>query len=293
MLRLQLVAPIPPADQTHPPSIIAANFAIHRSSDEWTIGEPSRHNIWYLEASRNTAHRTKEILMDTLSSRIAALESEVVKHRRDLRRARAMSIGLVVAVAACLIAASPGTRSVLDDLKVNSLQIVDANGKPRIDLRVLADGPAPGANVTIYDDKGRTKFGIQEDKDGATLVVHDDKGQIRSMIAADKNGGQLSFSDESLSTRVQLGAGKSGPNLVFRDENKVVRGTLGLGKDGPALAFFDEKRINRSLLVLRSVGPGLIFRDDADKSRCLFGIVTDGPVLKLYDVEGKPIAALP
>lgn len=231
--------------------------------------------------------------MDGLIERIAALELEVERARRVARRTRMVAIGLFAAIGFCFVAGSRAPTPIGDDLKVRSLQIVDANGKPRIDLRVLEAGPAPGAVLSLLNEKGHSVCSMQEDKEGTNIFFSDDAGRVRCAMGLDKRGASLAFADENQRTRLKLAAGDDSSDLVLTDADRVVRGSFRADKSATSLSLYDEKQVVRCQLSHRKAGPGMILRDEADKPRCLIGVTEIGPGIMLYDADRKAIASMP
>jgi len=141
--------------------------------------------------------------LDRIETRNARLEAE----NRWWKRA---SLAATAAASAALLVGQAGARDKDGDalkaktIEAQEITLVDATGKPRVEIGV--------------------------DKDGAGIDVRDVKGKVRLALGeggGDKAGGGagLWVFDEKERPRVGMGLGKEGTGLVVLDENgKPVAG---------------------------------------------------------------------
>jgi len=127
-----------------------------------------------------------------------------------------LAVCLVATVAA--IAYAAGKTSAPELIRAQKFELVDAEGRVRIEMSMGVNGQAPG--IRLLDEKGQRCAALSLLPDGRPgLLFLDEKG---------RGGAKLSLEADGR------------PILWLNDEKRKVRAALGLGPDGsPGLLLCD------------------------------------------------------
>ena len=154
----------------------------------------------------------------SLSARIAQLE-------RSLQRTRRITGAILSLFGATLLvgAATPAPNRTLE---LNSLKIVDAEGKVRL-LLTAATG------LSVLDADGTTRASLGVDGDGPGLILFGGKSVGRAILNVNRDGPALSFTGADNALRAIFALIPSGPGVVLFDEQQNERATLSVrGRSG-------------------------------------------------------------
>jgi hypothetical protein len=157
----------------------------------------------------------------TTDERIENLEKGLASARR-LNRWLLAAVGLALGVWILAgtfgptMAAAPAGGGVAKEIRANSFVVEDANGKVRLMLVALKEGPG----LSLFDENGNLRVALVATKDGPGLRLYDENGKDRAALAAPKIGPGLSLWDENGKVRAVLAAPKIGPGLSLFDENQ-------------------------------------------------------------------------
>lgn len=112
-------------------------------------------------------------------------EARLLKMERKLR---AITIVWLISLVAFLVLTGMAQRAASQEerMRVRGLAVVDAAGRPRILLSVLADGQS---GVTFWDTSGRMRLGLNMLVDGTVGVgLFDSAERIRGSLSARQDG---------------------------------------------------------------------------------------------------------
>jgi hypothetical protein len=135
---------------------------------------------------------------------------------RGLRRWR--SVGIVALSLATVVAAVAMADPPAKELRVETLRIVEQNGRDRIILTAVPGVP----DMTFLDPSGQTRLTLDIADDNKPVLVVSESGQAKG--------------------RLTLGIENGTPMLQLYDRNGVRRVTLGVPKDiGALIRIYDEE----------------------------------------------------
>lgn len=219
-------------------------------------------------------------------------EERLVEVERSLARAERrsylfLSIAAVLAVGV-LAGLSQTDHRQPEALTAKSLVIVDAAGKPRIELAVADDA----AFVKFRDQQGKCRLSMNAGPDGARLSLHDDHERSRAMLAIIKEGPSFSLIDEEDETRALFFTGKNGPMLTLMGpEGREAR--LAVTKEGSGLRLAQAGKKNCIDMASLSDGPSLFMTDQEGNNRCCVTVSKFGPGFTCRAPDGKPTWTAP
>jgi hypothetical protein len=126
--------------------------------------------------------------------------------------------GIVTLAVAAVVAAGAWADPPAKELRVETLRIVEPNGKDRIVLTAVPGVP----DMTFLDPGGHTRL---------TLDIADDNRPVLVISESGKTKGRL-----------ELGIENGSPTLQLYDRDGVKRVTIGIPKDiGALIRTYDEK----------------------------------------------------
>ena len=158
--------------------------------------------------------KSKEYEMVPAGS-LDALETVLMAMERRLRWTMA-GWGLSVIVLGLVAAFALGiVRDALRpaEIRVRTIQVVDAAGRTRADLGVGADGPG----LTLYDTAGKSRLGLLVTSEGPRIVLSDAYEAQRTLLEVGASG----MPDFTLSDSIGFQAILTPSTVLFHKDKKV------------------------------------------------------------------------
>lgn len=202
----------------------------------------------------------------TVEKRIEKMEMELARAKH---RNRLMLAGVMLTFVLLTAAMTAGVASREDVVRAKRFVVVDVNDKPRASLAVDSDG----TKLTLFDKNGKVRvcLGVIEDGPPA-LFLYDENEKNRVGLGIIEDGPGLVLSDERGNVRASLGVGKNAQELRFFNDNKKTSVGLKGTEDMRVFSMCDNKGNPRTLLSVSKNGPMLSLVDENGTPRACLGI---------------------
>lgn len=152
--------------------------------------------------------------MDTLETRVAALERSVRTWRR---------VGIVAICASVLgVMLGVGGTGVFEAIKTKNLTLVDNAGRKRAELRMVNSQPA----LKMFAANGRERLSVDVNGGTPGFALRDAGGNPAALFTAYPNALGLFVFDGDGSARVSLGLVDGTPGVDVHDPDGTVRASL-------------------------------------------------------------------
>lgn len=178
--------------------------------------------------------REAELVATDKESRLDEMERAVSRCHRSLSRQRLLMGSMGVLLSGMLLASAAREETVIDDLRVKNLSVVDNEGKVRIVAGTLPDGNA-ALRWFDSDGKGRLYAGTTREGSGAITWI-DPEAKIRMFAStgSDGNAGMWWF-DCDEKGRIAVGTDAKGlASVRWFDRDDKVRIAAGTTENGDA-----------------------------------------------------------
>ena len=147
---------------------------------------------------------------------------------------------IVGVLATVLIIVSMGATNQdenLGDIVVNSIKVVNENGK----LAAILNADESGGGLAIYNNDGKTAAILNADEPGGGLAIYNNDGKPAAGLIATESGGNLGIFNNDGKPAAGLNADEYGGNLrIFnKHEKKVATLQANKNSDG-AIGLYDR-----------------------------------------------------
>ena len=185
----------------------------------------------------------------------------------------------------------PQTKSsVIDEIVVRKLRVVDAQGKT---VAVLGKQDFPSGETGIleaYDTQGNAVLSLGQDSDGGKIAVIGKDGRLVGLRIDDAGGRVSVFGKDGGVADLHIDSGTGGALHVWGEDRKSAVG-LGINDTGGRVSVIGKDGVSRAGLVIDNAGPVVSVHGKNMKGAVLAVTDTGGQV-KIFGEGGKGTAAL-
>ena len=185
----------------------------------------------------------------------------------------------------------PQTKSsVIDEISVRKLRVVDAQGKT---VAVLGKQVFPSGEIGIlevHDTEGNTVLSLAQDSDGGRIAV---TGKDRGMVGlrVDDAGGRVSvIGKDGGVADLHIDGGAGGAVSVWGEDGKGAVG-LGINDTGGRVSVIGKDGVSKAGLVIDNAG-AVVSVHGKDMKGAVLTVTDTGGQVKIFGEGGKGTAAL-
>ena len=150
---------------------------------------------------------------------------------------KSVIIGVLATVLIIVSMGATNQDENLGDIVVNSIEVVNENGKTAAMLIVTESG----GGLAIYNNDGKTAAILNADESGGNLFLYNNDGKTAAGLIATEFGGNLDVYNNDEKTAASLGATEFGGTLEIynKHEKQVVTLQANKNSDG-AIGLYDR-----------------------------------------------------
>ncbi|MCY4403585.1 MAG: hypothetical protein OXD54_13505 [Candidatus Poribacteria bacterium] len=185
----------------------------------------------------------------------------------------------------------PQTKSsVIDEIVVRKLRVVDAQGKTVAVLGKQAFPLGEMGILEVYDTEGNTVLSLAQDSNGGRIAV---TGKDRGLVGlrVDDAGGRVSVFGKSGSVAdLHIDGGTGGAVSVWGEGGKGAVG-LRINDAGGLVSVLGKDNENKAGLSIEKTG-GTVVVSGKDNKGAILAVTDTGGQVKIFGEGGKGTAAL-
>jgi hypothetical protein len=225
--------------------------------------------------------------LEQLTQRIEQLE----RHNRWLKR-----LGLAaVAVLGLAVLSGQATPTAAEPRIVvaEGFQLVDAEGKPRGELMMTAEGP----QLRLLDAEAKPQVALSATAGRSALDLIEKEKRRASIEVAAGDASAAVFSEQG-SARAMMSAGKDSAGketaaCALHDPLGNRQFAVTTRSEGTLLSLYDKNAVSRLAVTVNEVGSGYFIKDDKGKLRMQLQMSSGKPQFGLFDENGNELFSKP
>lgn len=230
--------------------------------------------------------------LENLQRRVEQLE----RRNRRLQRfglAAVVAVGLVVLSGQAMPPAAEPTPTEPKMTVAQGFRLVDADGKPRGELVMAAEGP----QLRLLDAEGEERLTLSAAGNRAALDVYDTDKRRASLEVADGDASATVLSAQG-NARAMLSAGKDSAGketaaCALHDPLGNRQFAVTTRSEGTLLSLYDKAGVSRLAVTVNEVGSGYFIKDDKGKLRTQLQMSNGKPQFGLFDENGNELFSKP